>query len=133
MVIRVVVADDHKLVRRSIRTLLKSAADIELVGEAENGLEAVELVERIQPDLSIMDISMPRLDGISATKRIQELALPTHVLILSLFDNQTLVQQALRIGARGYILKRALSTDLLMAIRRVKQGEIFLSQGLEDG
>lgn len=130
--IRIIVAEDHKLVRRSILSLLDASTDIEVVGEAENGKDAVALVEQLKPDLVIMDISMPHMDGIKATNRIQELDLPTRVLILSMHDNQALVQQALITGAHGYVLKRKLSTDLLPAIKQVKRGKVFLSRGLLD-
>jgi DNA-binding NarL/FixJ family response regulator len=128
--IRIVVAEDHKLVRRSIRYLLDASGEIEVVGEAENGADAVSLAEQLKPDLIVMDIAMPRQDGITATKRIQELELPTQVLILSIYDNRALVQQALKSGARGYVLKRALTAELLPAIRQVNQGGTYLSLGL---
>lgn len=128
--IRILLADDHALVRQSLRALLKKANNVEVVGEAHDGLNAVELVESLQPDLVIMDVSMPRLDGITATRRIMEMNGNTHVLILSMHANETLAQQALRMGARGYLLKRSVSEELLPAIQQVINGEVVLSRAL---
>lgn len=129
-VIRILLADDHALVRQSLRALLKKAHNVEVVGEAHDGLNAVELAESLQPDLVIMDISMPRLDGITATRRIMEMDGDTQVLILSMHANETLAQQALRMGARGYLLKRSVSEELLPAIQQVINGEVVLSRAL---
>lgn len=128
--VRVVIADDHKLVRRSVRALLDNAADIAVVGEAENGREAVELVRELGPDLVIMDVAMPEMDGISATSQIRSEKLTSKVLILSMYANQSLVQQALENGADGYLLKRTVSDELLPAVYRALQGEIYLSRDL---
>lgn len=128
--IRILLADDHALVRQSLRALLKKANNVEVVGEAHDGLNAVELVESLQPDLVIMDVSMPRLDGITATRRIMEMDGNTQVLILSMHANETLAQQALRMGARGYLLKRSVSEELLPAIQQVLNGKIVLSRAL---
>ena len=128
--IRVLVADDHSLVRRSVRALLKKAPDIEVVGEARDGHEAVDLVKALKPDLVIMDISMPKMDGIAATARIQIDRQGSEVIILSMHSNPNLVQQALSSGAKGYLLKRTVSAELLPAVRQVLQGEVFLSHSL---
>lgn len=135
MSIRILLADDHALVRQSLRALLKKAQDMEIVGEAHDGQDAVKLVESLHPDLVIMDISMPRLDGISATRRIVEMDGDTHVLILSMHANDALVKQSIRLGARGYLLKRTISEELLPAIRQVVDGEVVISHALqpEDG
>jgi len=125
--IRVVVADDHNLVRQGIRALLEKADDIEVVGEAEDGMEAVELVQRTLPDIVVMDISMPRLNGTQATQRIQALRLPTRVVMLSMYAEESLVRQALRLGAQAYVLKRAVADELLLAIRAAKNGDTYLS------
>jgi DNA-binding NarL/FixJ family response regulator len=130
--IRIIVADDHKLVRRGITSLLKSSKEIEVVAEAENGNEAVELTEKLAPDLVVMDVSMPQLDGISATKRIQEMDLPTRVLMLSIHRSKSLVRIALSTGAQGYVLKHKLASDLIPAIHLVKQGDVFISDDLGD-
>lgn len=130
--IRILLADDNSLVRRGIRIMLDSADDVEVVGEAEDGREAIALVESLDPDIVIMDISMPRLDGLKATGRIRALKTATQVLILSMHDNPTFVRQALRRGARGYLLKRALSEELLPALYQVSAGELYLSRALDD-
>ena len=125
---KILLVEDNPVNRRLAGFLLRSQGY--QVCEATTGLETFELVEKERPDLIVMDIAMPRQDGITATKRIQELELPTQVLILSIYDNRALVQQALKSGARGYVLKRALTAELLPAIRQVNQGGTYLSLGL---
>lgn len=125
--IRVVVADDHHLVRQGIRALLEKAGDIQVVGEASDGQEAIELVERLSPDVLVLDIAMPRLDGLQATERVEGLGLGTQVVILSMYGDKTLVRRALRSGARGYLLKHAVAEELLLAVRAAIRGEVYLS------
>jgi DNA-binding NarL/FixJ family response regulator len=130
--IRILVADDNSLVRRGIRITLDLIDDLEVVGEAEDGEEAIALVESLNPDVVIMDISMPRLDGLKATEYIQAMKTTTKVLVLSIHADPTFVHEALRNGARGYVLKRTLSEELLPALYRVNEGELFLSQTLRE-
>jgi DNA-binding NarL/FixJ family response regulator len=130
--IRVIIADDHHLVRQGIRALLQNAGDIEVIGEAATGQEAVELTEKLKPDVVVMDISMPRLDGIQATERIVALSLPTQVVVLSMHSDATIVQQLLRRGVKGYLLKRSITEELLLAVRAASQGEIYLSPTISD-
>ena len=125
--IRVIVADDHHLVRQGIRMLLEKADDIEVVGETEDGQEAVEMAERLTPDVLVMDISMPRLNGTQATERIHSRGLATQVVILSMHADETIVRQALRYGAKGYVLKRAVAEELLLAVRAANLGDTYLS------
>ena len=125
--VRVIVADDHHLVRQGIRMLLEKAEDIDVVGEAENGLEAVDLAESLTPDIVVMDISMPRLNGIQATEQIRSRVSQTQVVVLSMHADDAMVRQALRRGARGYVLKRAVGEELLLAIRAAMNGETYLS------
>ena len=127
LAIRVIVADDHHLVRQGIRALLEKADDIEVVGEAADGQEAVELVERLAPDVLVMDIAMPRLSGTQAVERVRALGVVTQVVILSMYSDEILVRQALRKGAKGYLLKRSVTEELLLAIRAASRGEIYLS------
>jgi DNA-binding NarL/FixJ family response regulator len=128
-VIRVVVADDQALVRGGFTVLLRSAGDIEVVGEAADGEEAVELARREQPDVVLMDIRMPRLDGVQATRAIT--ADPrlggTRVLVLSTFDLDEYVFEAIRAGASGFLLKDTLPSDLLAAVRLVADGQALLA------
>ncbi|MGA9351021.1 MAG: response regulator transcription factor [Anaerolineae bacterium] len=128
--IRVIVADDHHLVRQGIRALLERADDIEVVGEAADGQEAVELVQRLAPDVLVIDIAMPRLDGTQATERVRALGVATQVVILSMHSDETLVRQTLRSGARGYLLKRSVTEELMLAVRAAVRGEIYLSPAL---
>jgi DNA-binding NarL/FixJ family response regulator len=129
-VIHVIVADDHHLVRQGIRALLERAGDIEVVGEAADGQEAIELVQRLTPDVLVMDIAMPRLDGPQATERVRALGVATEVVILSMHSDETLVRQTLRSGARGYLLKRSVTEELLLAVRAAARGEIYLSPAI---
>jgi DNA-binding NarL/FixJ family response regulator len=125
--IRVVIADDHHLVRQGIRALLEKAGDIEVVGEAADGPEALALVERLLPDVLVIDIAMPHLNGLDAVGRLRSLEVKTRALILSMYADETLVRQALRNGAKGYLLKRAVTEELLLAVRAVSRGDTFLS------
>jgi DNA-binding NarL/FixJ family response regulator len=128
-VIRVVVADDHVLVRAGFSVLLKSAAGIEVVGEAGDGREALELVTRERPDVVLMDIRMPETDGLEATRHItgDERLAHTKVLILTTFDLDEYVFEALRAGASGFLLKDTLPDDLLAAVRVVAGGQALLA------
>ena len=128
--IRVILAEDHHLVRQGIRALLERADDMEVIGEAADGQEAVELVQRLVPDVLVMDIAMPRLDGTQATERVKALGVATQVVILSMHSDATLVRQVLRSGARGYLLKRSVTEELLLAIRAARRGEIYLSPAI---
>lgn len=128
--IRVVVADDHHLVRQGIRALLEKSDGIQVVGEASDGQEAVDLVRKLVPDIVVMDISMPRLDGIQATEQIRALNEPTEVVVLSMHSKANIVQQVLRNGAKGYLLKSSISEELLLAIQAASRGQVYLSPGI---
>ena len=125
--IRVIVADDHHLVRQGICRLLEGVDDIEVIAEASTGREAVELVETNEPEIVIMDIAMPRMDGGQATEQILSLGVPTQVVILSMHSDPILAQQLLRQGAKGYLLKDSLAEELPLAIRAAFQGKTYLS------
>jgi len=131
-VIRVILADDHHLVRQGIRALLEQAADINVVGEADDGQMAIELTQRLAPNVLVMDIGMPRMNGVEAIAQIQALHLRTKILILSMYSDEILVRQALRNGARGYLLKRSVVEELLLAVRAVHRGETYLSPGVSN-
>ncbi|MCL4393705.1 MAG: response regulator transcription factor [Chloroflexi bacterium] len=130
--IRVLIAEDHHLVRQGIRALLEKSADIEVVGEAQDGQEAVEQARRLKPDVVVMDLAMPRLNGTQATEQIRAERLPTQVVILSMYSDETLVRQALRSGAKGYLLKRSVAEELPLAVRAARRGETFLSSTISD-
>ncbi|HEU0295850.1 MAG TPA: response regulator transcription factor [Anaerolineales bacterium] len=125
--IRVALAEDHPEMRVALRLLLRLSKEIELVCEASNGLEAVDCVKRLQPDVLVMDIHMPVLDGFAATKQITELLLPTRVILISTDIGMLVVRQAIVVGAQGYVAKDDLAESLLPAIEAVYHGETFLS------
>ena len=128
MSIRVLICDDQALVRAGFRKLLEAGPGIEVVGEAEDGLQAVELVRRRSPDLALMDIRMPRLDGIEATRRIVAHSGPTvRVLMLTTFGNDQYVYESLRAGASAFLLKDAPPEELLAAVRIVAGGDSLLA------
>ncbi len=128
--IRVLLVEDHVLVRDGLRALLERAGDIHVLGEASNGQEGVELTKSLKPDVVIMDIMMPRLNGIQASEHIQNLKLPAKVLLLSMYSEEGLVHQALQSGAKGYVLKTSVSEELLQAVRAVSRGETYLSAAI---
>ena len=129
----VVIADDHQLVREGIRALLDKQPDIEVVGEAADGVAAVALVKKLAPDFVIMDLAMPKQDGLQATRQVRKLGGPTEVIILSMHARPAFVQQALRRGARAYLLKSAISEELMAALAAAEQGETYLRQAVREG
>ncbi|HSY62946.1 MAG TPA: response regulator transcription factor [Terriglobales bacterium] len=124
--ISVLLVDDHSLVRRGFRRILEDAADIEVIGEASDGGEAVKLAAQLRPRLIVMDCALPGMSGLDATRRILSKLPETAILMLSMHSEETWVHQALDAGARGYILKSAVDMELVTAIRRVADGEIVL-------
>jgi two-component system response regulator NreC len=130
--IRILLADDHALVRHGFRMILAAQPDMEIAGEAGNGREAVELAEKLKPDVVVMDVTMPELNGIEATRRLIELSPRTRVLALSMHKDNVYVREILRAGARGYLLKDSADADLIAAVRAVAKGEGYLSPGVSD-
>ena len=124
--ITVIIADDHALLREAMRNILDRQHDIEVVGEAADGEEAVRLVSQLRPDMAIMDIVMPNLNGIEATKEIKKISPGTAVLILTAYDDPNYVVGLLQAGASGYLLKSSRGRDVVAAIRTVKAGESVL-------
>ncbi len=128
--IHVLVADDHHLVRQGIRALLERQSDIQVIGEAYDGQQAVKLVQETQPDVLVLDINMPLLNGIEVTRRVKEAGLHTQVLILSMYSDESLVKKAFQNGARGYLLKKSISDDLIEAIHSASLRQVYLSPEL---
>jgi NarL family two-component system response regulator LiaR len=128
--ISVVLVDDHALVRRGLRRLLEDCPDIYVVGEASDGVAAVNMAQELKPRIVIMDCALPALSGLMAAKAICETLPGTHVLMLSMYAENTWVHKALKFGARGYILKNAVNLDLAIAVQRLAAGEIVLDPQL---
>jgi len=125
--VRIVLADDHTIMRHGLRLVLEREPDFAVIGEASNGREAIDLVIRETPDVVIMDIAMPLLNGIEATRRINEERLKTAVVILSMHSDEGYILKALRAGARAYLLKDSADADLIQAVRAVCAGKAFFS------
>src|SRR5579862_3817013 len=130
--IRVLLADDHAMVRKGFRLILEAQTDMEIAGEAGNGREAVELAEKLHPDVVVMDVAMPELNGIEATRRITGSSPHARVLALSMHKDSVYVREILRAGARGYLLKESIDSDLVNAVRAVAKGDGYLSPGVSD-
>jgi two-component system response regulator NreC len=128
--IRVLLADDHPIVRTGLRALLADEPDIEVIAEAEDGREAVRLAEELQPAVALMDLSMPGLSGLEATRQIKHRVPQVKVLILTRHTNEEYVLQILRAGASGYVVKNAAPAELVSAIRAVYRGDSFLSPAI---
>jgi two-component system response regulator NreC len=124
--IRILLVDDHAIMRDGIRALLSLHDDIEVVGEASEGKEAVEKAQELLPDVVIMDIAMPGMDGLEATRRIMKKSPKMKVLVLTQHDNKEYILSVIKAGASGYVPKRALGSELVSAIRAVRQGDSFL-------
>ncbi|MCG8433160.1 MAG: response regulator transcription factor [Gammaproteobacteria bacterium] len=130
--LRMVVADDHELVRAGIRTLLETFPGIEVVGESGDGQDTVRLVHQIQPDLVLMDIDMPGLNGVEAAMKIHKRHPDIAIIILSIYSDNVYVDQALRAGASGYLLKDSATEELDICIKAVRRGETYLSPRISD-
>lgn len=128
----VLLVDDHAVVRQGFRMILSAEPDFEVIGEAANGREAIAQAELLYPDIVLMDVSMPELNGIEATRRIVAISPRTRILALSMHRDSVYVREILRAGASGYLLKEAGDSDLLAAIRAVAQGQGYLSPAVSD-
>ena len=130
--IRILLADDHAVVRQGFKMILGAQSDMEIVAEAGNGREAVESAEKLRPDVVVMDVAMPELNGIEATRRITDASPHTRVLALSMHKDTVYVREILRAGARGYLLKDSPAGDLVAAVRAVASGEGYLSPAVSN-
>ena len=126
MATRVLIADDHAIVRAGLRALVKGDAGLELVGEASGGREALQLAATLRPDILVLDLSMPDLDGIQVTRQIRSSQPDVRVLILTVHEDETLAREALRAGAAGYIIKQAAEAELISAIHTVQIGDVYV-------
>lgn len=129
---KILIVDDHKIMRDGIKAILRTADDFEVIGEAENGTDAVLFCKRSQPDVVLMDISMQGLSGVEATTEILRVIPEAKIIILSMFDDEHSVVSAIRSGARAFVLKRASETDLIDALRTVAKGGSYLSPQVSD-
>jgi RNA polymerase sigma factor (sigma-70 family) len=132
MSITVFLADDHTVVRDGLRYLLEAQPDIEVIGDAADGRQAVRLITRLKPDVAIVDITMPELNGIDATLQIRDVCPSTEVIILSMHANTRHITRALRAGAQGYLVKESAGIEVVKAVRKVNAGHHYLSQAVTD-
>ena len=130
---RILLADDQQVIRQALRCLIEREADLEVVGEAADGLEVLPLVERLKPDVLITDVAMPGLYGLEVTRRVRELTPGTAVVILSRYLNEWYVTEALRSGALAYVVRQSDSGELLCAIRSAARGRHYLGSPLNQG
>lgn len=128
--IRVILADDHGVVRQGFRLLLSRVGDIEVVGEAANGREAVDVCLAANPDVAILDVAMPEMNGVEAARQIRQNCPSTNVLILTMHKDAIYLRECLRAGAKGYLLKDSIDRDLIEAVRALARGDGFLSPGV---
>ena len=130
MMTKVLIADDHAIVRTGLRALLTSEPSLHLIGEATGGYEAIEMVTDSRPDILVLDLSMPDLDGIAVTKKLKPLYPDLKILILTLHEDDALLREAIKSGAAGYILKRAAESELISAIRIVMRGDMYVEPSM---
>ncbi len=128
--IRVLLADDHDILREGLKALLSTTGDMVIVGEAHTGREAVELAEQLKPDVALLDVSMPELDGLEACRRIRARHPQVQVLMLTMHEREDYLRQALEAGAAGYLVKRTAAAELRLAVRAVAHGDTFLSPSM---
>jgi len=130
--LRILLAEDHKVMREGLRMVIDRERDMEVVGEADNGLAAIALTQQLRPDVVIMDVSMPELDGLKATEALKRLVPNAKILILTRHTDSSYVKQLLTSGASGYVLKQSASEDLVRAIQRVAAGHTYLDPAITD-
>jgi DNA-binding NarL/FixJ family response regulator len=128
--VRILLADDHAMLRDGVRMVLEAHPGFEVVGTADNGAEAVALAHSLQPDIAVLDVAMPELNGLDATREIRACCPETEIVILSMHEGEDYLREALRAGAAGYVLKRAAAKELVGAIQAVQRGESYLDPAL---
>lgn len=128
--VRILLVDDHAMLRDGVRMVLETHPGFEVVGTADNGRDAVRLVEELRPDIAVLDIAMPELNGLEATRAIRECCRETEVIVLSMHEGEEYLREALRAGAAGYVLKRAAAKELVAAINAIGRGESYLDPAL---
>jgi DNA-binding NarL/FixJ family response regulator len=129
---RIIIAEDHTILREGLRALVSASPDFEVVGEAEDGREAIRRTEQLEPDLVLMDLSMPKMNGMEAIREIKKRQPRTKILALTVHKTEEFILAVLQAGANGYVLKDATSTELMMAIRSVLEGKCYLSPGVSE-
>jgi two-component system response regulator NreC len=129
---RIVIAEDHTILREGLRSLLSSSSDFEVVGEAEDGREAIRCVEKLKPDLILTDLSMPRMNGMEAIREIKKQSPKTKILVLTVHKTEEYILATLKAGADGYLLKDSTHTELVMAVRNVMSGRHYISPGVSE-
>jgi DNA-binding NarL/FixJ family response regulator len=130
--LRILLADDHELVRHGIRGILRARRGWRVIGEAANGQEAVEKANKLKPDVAILDISMPELDGLQATRQIRTASPTTEIVVLTMHESDQMVRRVLDAGALGYVLKSDLAANLVKAVKHVSEGKLFLTSKVSD-
>jgi len=128
----IVLADDHELVRESIASLLREVPDFEVIGQCANGRQLLELVERLLPDVAVVDVSMPELNGVEAARRLQEASRGTRVIALSAYMDEAYIRDMIDAGVVAYIIKSGAAKDLIQAIRTASRGKVYLSKGITE-
>lgn len=126
MTIRILIADDHGLIRAGLRAILNDIPDTQIVGEAADGLAALQMTAELQPDIVLMDISMSGMSGIEATRRLREICPQARVIALTVHEDESMLREMINAGAKGYVIKRAADTDLIHAIKAVTQGYMYV-------
>lgn len=128
--ITILIADDHQLIRKGLRVLLQSQEQFEVIGEAENGIALLQCLQKIRPDIILLDISMPDMTGLEVAQQIQLQAHPPHILFLTMYNTLAYIEEALMLGVSGYVLKDAAPHELFIAIETIMRGEVYLSPAI---
>lgn len=126
----ILIADDHQLIRKGLRILLQSQAQFEVIGEAENGIALLQCLQKVQPDIILLDISMPDMTGLEVAQQIQLHAHSPHILLLTMYNTLAYIEEALLLGVSGYVLKDAAPNELFIAIETIMRGEVYLSPAI---